>query len=132
MIKNNPSFRTPQDLPIIQKLIVAYKLWHDCYSHFGKLYRFGIGLQIDGLFMETIKNVFTAIHKPRDQKHSYLNKASDSFDLLKFILQVAWETKALDDKKYIALSQYLSEIGRMLGGWQKTTALHVVRTVEQR
>jgi len=28
-----------------------------------------------------------------------------------------WETKSLDNKKYIALSEELNEVGRMLGGW---------------
>ena len=28
-----------------------------------------------------------------------------------------WETKSLDDKKYIALSLKIDEVGKMLGGW---------------
>ena len=38
-------------------------------------------------------------------------------DTLKILLMVLWETKSLDDKKYIALSVKIDEIGRMLGGW---------------
>ena len=38
-------------------------------------------------------------------------------DTLKILLMVLWETKSLDDKKYIALSIKLEEVGRMLGGW---------------
>ena len=30
---------------------------------------------------------------------------------------VLWETKSLDNKKYIVLSEKLEEIGKMLGGW---------------
>jgi len=30
---------------------------------------------------------------------------------------ILWETKSLDNKKYIALSIKIEEIGRMLGGW---------------
>lgn len=30
---------------------------------------------------------------------------------------ILWETKSLDNKKYIALSEKLSKIGKMLGGW---------------
>ena len=41
--------------------------------------------------------------------------------MLKFFLQISWEIRALDDKKYIALSGYLTEIGKMLGGWIKQT-----------
>ena len=41
--------------------------------------------------------------------------------MLKFFLQIAWGIGALDDKKYVAISKYLIEIGKMLGGWIKQT-----------
>lgn len=81
-----------------------------------------MGGKIDFLFIETIENLFIAAHKSGGEKTPYLIRASDKFDLLKFLLQVAWELKTLDNKKYIALSKKLDEIGRMLGGWQKTQA----------
>jgi len=68
-----------------------------------------------------MQNVFIASRKNREYKKIYLDKASDKLDLLKFLLQIAWETSVLDNKKYISLSQPLVEIGRMLGGWQKQT-----------
>src|SRR3989338_2845679 len=108
-------------LPIIQKLTIAYKLWHSYWIHFDKLTRFSLGVKIDGLFIETMQNVFIASRKNREYKKIYLDKASDKLDLLKFLLQIAWETSVLDNKKYISLSQPLVEIGRMLGGWQKQT-----------
>jgi len=37
--------------------------------------------------------------------------------LLKFFLRISWEIKAVDNKKYIALSERLDETGKMLGGW---------------
>jgi len=45
--------------------------------------------------------------------HAFLRKV----DTLKIFLMILWETKSLDNKKYIALSQKVDEIGRMLGGW---------------
>lgn len=48
-----------------------------------------------------------------------LQKAAAKLDLLKFFLQIAWEIKSLDNKKYILLSEKLDEIGKMLGGWMK-------------
>ncbi|MEK7134943.1 MAG: four helix bundle protein [Patescibacteria group bacterium] len=38
-------------------------------------------------------------------------------DLLKFFLQISWEVKVLDNKKFILLSEKLNEIGKMIGGW---------------
>ena len=39
-------------------------------------------------------------------------------DTLKILLMVLWETKSLDNKKYIALSNKIEETGKMLGGWR--------------
>lgn len=88
---------------------------------FEKTSRYNIGSKIDALFLETIENLFIAAHKNREQKTPYLNKASDKLDVLKFLLQVAWEIKVLDNKKYINLSLQLNEVGKMLGGWLKQT-----------
>lgn len=106
-------------LPILQKLIMAYKTWHEYVRHFAKDFRYSLGVKIDSLFLETIEEIFIASVLIKEQKLSHLKKASLKLDALKFFLQVAWESKALDSKKYISLSQQFAEIGRMLGGWQK-------------
>ena len=108
-------------MPIIQRLIVVYKIWHEYLPKFKKEFRYNLGSKIDELFIEIIENLFVAQHRNKEQKLIYLNKASNKLDLLKFLLQVAWEIKTLDNKKYISLSEKLNEIGRMLGGWQKQT-----------
>lgn len=53
----------------------------------------------------------------REEKIPYVRTAIRKTDTLKILLMVLWETKSLDDKKYIALSVKIDEIGRMLGGW---------------
>lgn len=42
---------------------------------------------------------------------------SEIIDAIKILFMILWESKSLDDKKYIALSVKLDEIGRNLGGW---------------
>ena len=108
-------------MPIIQRLIVVYKIWHEYLPRLPKIFQHNLGGKIDTLFIEIIENTFVAQHKSKDRKTFYLNKASDKLDLLKFLLQIAWEIKALDDRKYILLSEKLNELGRMLGGWRKQT-----------
>ncbi len=100
---------------------MVYKIWHDYFIRLEKINRYSIGLKIDNLFIETIGHLFIAAHKNREQKGFYLTQASDSLDMLKFILQIAWEIEILDINKYVALSSHLNEIGKMLGGWQKQT-----------
>ena len=76
-------------------------------------------VKIDSLFIETTEAIVIASYLTSKEKIPFVRKASTKLDLLKFFLQVAWEIKALDNKKYIALSERVDEIGKMLGGWIK-------------
>jgi hypothetical protein len=71
-----------------------------------------------GLHVEVIESSLTACFVDKTQKLPFLEKTIIKLDTLKFFLQISWETKALDNKKYIAISEPLAEIGRMLGGWR--------------
>ena len=121
MTKNYPSMPPPTTLPILQKLVGVYKLWHNYFIRLDKSHKYTIGVDIDNLFREVIKRIISGSYKASEQKIYYLDQASNMFDILKYMLQIAWEIKILDDKKYIALSKPLTEVGKMLGGWQRQT-----------
>jgi hypothetical protein len=53
----------------------------------------------------------------RTEKQPYVRLAIRKVDTLKVLLMVLWETKSIDNKKYIAVLVSLEEIGKMLGGW---------------
>lgn len=67
--------------------------------------------------MEIIESVVTASFLKKEEKLPYVRLAIRKSDTLKIFLMILWETKSLDTKKYIELSQKLDEVGRMLGGW---------------
>jgi len=77
------------------------------------------GERIDFTFLDVIELLHTASYLGKERKLPYLEKAGNKLDLLKFLLQIAWEIKAIDNKKYISISKYLNEMGRMVGGWSK-------------
>ncbi|MDQ5912333.1 MAG: hypothetical protein QG568_548 [Patescibacteria group bacterium] len=53
----------------------------------------------------------------KEEKLPWIKVAVRKIDTAKLLLMVLWETKSLDDKKYILLSTQLEEVGKMLGGW---------------
>lgn len=63
-----------------------------------------------------------ASYSAKDRKQPRIAHAILKLDVLKFFLQVAWESNALSSKRYIHLSEHLTQIGRMLGGWYKQAA----------
>ena len=109
------------NVPIIIKLIDVYKLWHEFLPNMAKSSRYTLGQKIDDLFIEATELIFLASHAAKDQKSPYLQKASAKLDLLKLFLQISWEIKAIDNRKYVMLSEPLEEVGKMLGGWLRQT-----------
>ncbi len=106
-------------LPILQKITLAYKLWHDTLPHIPRLTRYSLGEKINDLFIEVSELILTASYTAKEQKGPIIQRASVRLDTLKFFLQIGWELKALDNKRFAELSQPLVEVGKMLGGWQK-------------
>jgi hypothetical protein len=76
-----------------------------------------LGERIDNLFIEIIESVSVASFLVKGEKIPYVRIAIRKLDTVKLILMILWETKSLDNKKYIALSIQLDQIGKMLGGW---------------
>lgn len=116
-IKILPVRPPPQLLPILQKLKNAYLLWYEYYQALPKLHKYSLGQKIDTLLIEVVESVASASFLSKDEKRPYVRLAIRKMDTFKILLMVLWETKSLDNKKYIALSVKTDEIGRMLGGW---------------
>jgi len=106
-------------LPVVEHLVEVYKKWYLYYDHLPKKSRPVLGREIDCLFIQLLTLLFTAGYEKRNNKLLKLEKAIKKIDILKFFLRIAWEIKALDNKKYIALSKEVLELGRMVGGWRK-------------
>lgn len=121
MFKPDPSqtMKTPPHaiLPVMHKIKDAYLLWHSFYGDLPKHHRYSFGQRIDSLFVETIEAIAAATFLSKEEKPPYIRLAIKKLDALKVLLMILWETESLDDKKYIALSVKLDEIGRNLGGW---------------
>ena len=94
-------------------------MWHGTVAHIPKLHRYTFGGKIERLFLEILEIIFQAQYAKPEQKLQYIAAGSGKIDLLKFFLQIGWESKLIDNKKYLALSTELNEIGRMLGGWKR-------------
>ena len=100
-------------------LVNCYKVWYELFVHIPKSSKYTLGEKIDALFLETIELIFIAQYTKMEQKPIVLQKANTKFDLLKFLLQILWDIKAISTNQYGLLSEKLNEIGKMLGGWLK-------------
>ena len=104
-------------MPILEKAKSAYLVWYEYYIFLPKTHRYSLGLRIDNLFVEIIEAISTASFLDPTKKLPYVALANKKTDVLKILIMILWETKSLDNKKYIVLSLKIDEMGKMLGGW---------------
>ena len=116
----NTNFTPPRGLPqVILKEKELYALWQKLHRDFPRVERLGIGQKIENLFLSILELTFSSTYLPLEPKIFMLGKTISRLDLLKFFIQLAWENKLISTEQHIALSNYLEEIGRQLGGWKK-------------
>ncbi len=109
-----PRNNTPS---VILKLEVAYALWHTYIIHFPKIHRYSLGTKIDTLLCDVIQYSSSALFVSKEQKVLHIQKAIQSLDTAKILLRIANTAHIMETKQYIALTDKLIEIGKMLGGW---------------
>lgn len=114
-----PNLLQPKLIPVVLKLKDTYGVWQEYLTHFPKARRFTLGSKIDDVFLLTIEYCFLASYSQTTEKQHLVDRAISRVDLLRLLLQLAWDTRALDSRKYARLAEALGETGRMLGGWRR-------------
>ncbi len=117
VLKPSNSTPPPTILPVLQKVKSAYLIWYGYLGIIPKTHRHSLGHRIDTLFIEIIEAISAASYLAREEKLPYVRVSIRKLDTLRVLLMILWETKAIDDKKYTALSLPIDEAGKMLGGW---------------
>ncbi len=88
-------------------------------SSFPKTKRYTLGQKLDTITLDIFEFLFEV--PLSSNKISALERISIKVDLLKVLLRSAKDTQTITDKKYLELQLILQEIGKMLGGWIRST-----------
>lgn len=108
------------EIPIIRKLTELYKIYYGYLELFPKKDKYALGAKCEQYLIAVLELLLLTGSIPRDEKKAAIRQASVKFDVLKVLLRITKDLKIIEPKKYLILEAYLQEIGRMLGGWQKS------------
>ena len=87
---------------------------------FPREYRFSLVQRIQEAGHSLQKALVEATVAPdAPQEGAMLRRADVELSLLRFNLRLSHDLEVLDDRGYEHVTQMLTEIGRLLGGWQK-------------
>lgn len=109
------------DIPILKKSYELYQTFHGYRRLIPKSERFTVYERSENLIVDVIEFFLEAGYTKGSQKVVLLEKASVKLNTLRFFIRLMKETKSLDIKKYTILQEIIDEIGRMLGGWLRSS-----------
>lgn len=115
---NNP--QCASGMSVIKKMYEFYKLFYGYSKLFPKKDKYTLGSKCEMYIIETLELLLAAGNSPRLEKMAYIKQANIKFDTLKVFIRLAQDVKMIDEKKYMELQKRIQEIGRMIGGWQKS------------
>lgn len=110
------------DFPIFQKTYEIYKLFYSYLVNFPKKDKYSLGLRCENTLLDFLEEITLAGGVSKTEKLPILQRASTKLDLAKVLIRLCKDLKILDNKKYLTLEASLQEIGRMLGGWIKSSS----------
>jgi len=109
------------DIPIFKKTYELYKEFYGLRNSVPRPDRYTIWQRCENLILDILENILWASQLSRAEKLPILEKSSLRLNFLRVFLRLCKEIRVLDNRKYILLQEIVDEIGRMLGGWIKST-----------
>lgn len=109
------------DIPIFKKSYDLYKDFYTLLLSVPKQDRYTLWQKCESLLIEVLEGVLFASQQSKLDKLPTLEKTSVKLNFLRVCIRLMKDIKAIDAKKYVIIEANLDEIGRMLGGWIKST-----------
>lgn len=109
------------DIPIFKKAYDLYKTFYSYRDGIAKQDRHTIWQRCENTILDILEGILFASQTYKTEKLPILQKVSLKLNFLRVFLRLMKEVKTIDNKKYMTLEGIVDEIGRMLGGWIKST-----------
>jgi hypothetical protein len=109
------------DIPIFKKTYDLYRTFYNFRLSVPKQDRYTLWQKSDDLLLEVLEGIMIAGQTDKVTKLPILETTSTKLNMLRVFIRLASDVKAIDNKRYVALESEIDEIGRMLGGWIKST-----------
>jgi hypothetical protein len=112
---------TEIDIPILKKSYDLYKVFHEYRTLVPKQDRYTLYERSENTILDILEGFFEARYGKANRKQEVLEMASVKLNSLRFLTRLMKDTRSLDTKKHLVLQTHIDEIGRMLGGWIRST-----------
>ena len=109
------------DIIIIHKVYKFYLSLYETVTGIPKIDRFTLGARSENVTLDIIERLYEANAKYGQERLVILQSIDPKLKILQTLIKALFDIKAINDKKFLQLSESAIEIGKMLGGWIKTS-----------
>lgn len=109
------------DIPIFKRSYDLYKTFYVLRQTVSKQDRYTIWQRGENLILDILEGIILAGQTPRAEKLEILEGISLKINVLRVIIRLAKDVKTINNQQYLLLENIVDEIGRMIGGWIKST-----------
>ncbi|MFA6077108.1 MAG: four helix bundle protein [Candidatus Paceibacterota bacterium] len=109
------------DIPILRKSYDLYKEFYKLRLVVPKQDRYVLWQKCENTLITVLEGALLASQQSKMEKLPTLERTSVKLNFLKVCVRLMKDVKAINSKTYIVIEADLDEIGKMLGGWIKST-----------
>lgn len=109
------------DIPIFKKAYDLYRLLYGYRLDIAKQDRYAVWQRSEDCVLDVIEKILLASQLSKEEKLPHLEHASARLNLLRVFVRLMKDAEIIDNQKYVAIESEVDEVGRMLGGWIKST-----------
>ena len=107
--------------PVVEKQYQLILWMLPKIANFPKDQRFLLADRIERLLLDILEMLIGAVYSKN--KREILARVNLKLDMMRFMMRMAKDMKYVNLKSYDHFCQIVLEIGRMVGGWYKASAL---------
>ena len=100
-----------------------YDLYRLLYSYHGRIpksARYTLWQKCENAALAQLETLIETNHYKGEGRLQAIYVISDRLDLLKVLIRLAKDTRAIDNTQYLEIQVVIQEIGKMVGGWIKS------------
>ncbi len=102
-------------LPLLYDLILWYVQKINLYP---KKFKYSLGERIVSCFLDLLERVIEARYASGKKSH-FLRQANLQLEKLRYLVRLSKDLQCITIKDYEYVIRQTTEIGRMIGGWEK-------------
>ena len=110
-----------QDLIVFQK-VYDFLVWlKPTVQKFPRAYKYSLGIELEKETISLLRQIILANMK-RGNKKVEIEQGIAIYEIIKILFRLSKDYKLLNIKQYDFASNFLVEIGALLGGWNRSYA----------